>query len=43
MAVDAKVKASKDVVLIDGDATKVTPSVDNLVLEPDIMNDTLMS
>jgi hypothetical protein len=43
MAVDAEVKASKDVVPIDGDTTEVTPSVDNLVAELDILNNTLMS
>jgi hypothetical protein len=43
MAVDAEVKASKDVVPINGDTAEVTPSVNNLVAELDIMNDTLMS
>jgi hypothetical protein len=43
MAVDAEVKASKDVVPIDSDTTKVTPSIDNLVAELDLMNDILMS
>jgi hypothetical protein len=39
MAVDTEVKASKDVVPIDGDTTEVTPSIDEL----DIMTDTLVS
>jgi hypothetical protein len=43
MAVDTKVKASKDMVPIDSDTAKVTPSVDNLVAELDIMTDTLVS
>jgi hypothetical protein len=43
MAVDAKVKASKNVVPIDSDTIEVTPSVDNLVAELDLMNDILMS
>jgi hypothetical protein len=43
MAVDTEVKASKDVVPIDGDTIDVTPSVDSLIDELDIMNDTLMS
>jgi hypothetical protein len=43
MADDAEVKASKDVVPINGDTAGVTPSVNNLVAELDIMNDTLMS
>jgi hypothetical protein len=43
MAIDAKVKANKDMVLIDDDTTKVTPSVNNLVVELDIMTDTLVS
>ena len=43
MAVDAKVKTSKDMVHVDDDTTKVTPSIDNLIAELDIMNDTLMS
>jgi adenosyl cobinamide kinase/adenosyl cobinamide phosphate guanylyltransferase len=43
MAVDIEVKASKDVVPIDGDTTDVTTSVDNLVAELDIITDTLMS
>jgi hypothetical protein len=37
------VKASKDVVPIDGDTTDVTTSVDNLVAELDIITDTLMN
>jgi hypothetical protein len=36
------VKASKDKVLVDNN-TSVTPSINNLVVEHDIMNDTLMS
>jgi hypothetical protein len=43
MAVDAEVKASKDMVPIDGDTTEVTPFVNNLVAELDILNNTLMS
>jgi hypothetical protein len=43
MVIDTKVKASKDVVPIDGDTTEVTPSIDSLVAELDIINDTLMS
>jgi hypothetical protein len=43
MAIDAEVKANKDMVLIDDDTTEVTPSVDNLVIELDIMTDTLVS
>jgi hypothetical protein len=43
MAVDAEVKASKDVVPIDSDTTEVTPSVDNLVAELDLMDDISMS
>jgi hypothetical protein len=43
MAIDTEVKASKDVVPIDGDTTEVTTSVDNLVVELDIITDTLMS
>ena len=41
MAVDAKVKARKDVAHVDDDTTEVTPSVDNLVAELETMNDTL--
>jgi hypothetical protein len=43
MVVDTKMKASKDVVPIDGDTTKVTPFIDNLISELDIMTDTLTS
>jgi hypothetical protein len=43
MAVDSKVKASKDEVPVDDNTSEVTPSIDNLVVEFDIMNDTLMS
>jgi hypothetical protein len=43
MVVDTKVKASKDVVPIDGNTTEVIPSIDNLVAELDIMTDTLVS
>jgi hypothetical protein len=43
MVVDTKMKASKDVVPIDDDTTEVTPSINNLVAELDIMTDTLMS
>jgi hypothetical protein len=43
MAVDTEVKASKDMVPIDSDTAKVTPFVDNLVAELDIMTDTLVS
>jgi hypothetical protein len=43
MAVDTEVKASKDVVPIDGDTADVTTSVDNLVIELDIITDALMS
>jgi hypothetical protein len=43
MVVDTEVKASKDVVPIDGNTTEVIPSIDNLVVELDIMTDTLVS
>jgi hypothetical protein len=43
MAIDAKVKANKDMVSIDEDTIEVTPSIDNLVAKLDIMTDTLMS
>jgi hypothetical protein len=43
MAVDAEMKANKDMVPIDDDTTEVTPSIDNLVAELDIMTDTLVS
>jgi hypothetical protein len=43
MAVDAEMKANKDMVLVDDDTTEVTPSVDNLVAKLDIMTDTLLS
>ena len=43
MAIDAEVKASKDEVLVDDNTFEVTPSIDNLVAEVDIMNDTLIS
>ena len=43
MAIDAEVNANKDLVPIDDDTTEVTPSVDSLVAELDIMHDTLMS
>jgi ferredoxin len=43
MAVNAKVKASKDVVPIDDDTTKVTPFVDYLVAKLETKNDTLFS
>jgi hypothetical protein len=43
MAVDAEVKASKDVVPVDDDTIEVTPSVDYLVAELETMNDTLFS
>jgi hypothetical protein len=43
LAVNTEVKASKDVVLIDDNTTKVTPSLDYLVAEFKTMNDTLFS
>ena len=43
MVVDAEVKASKDVVLVNDDTTEVTPSIDYLVAELETMNDTLFS
>jgi hypothetical protein len=43
MAVDTEVKASKDVVPIDDDTTEVTPFINSLVAELDIMNNALMS
>jgi hypothetical protein len=43
MAVDDEVKPSKDMLPIDSDTTEVTPSIDNLVVELDIMTDTLVS
>jgi hypothetical protein len=43
MAVDVKVKASKDVVPIDSNTTEVTPTVNNLVAELDTMIYTLLS
>ena len=43
MVVDAEVKASKDVVPVNDDATEVTPSVDYLVVDLETMNDTLFS
>jgi hypothetical protein len=43
MAVNAKMKANKDMVPVDDDTTEVTPSVDNLVVELDIMTNTLVS
>jgi hypothetical protein len=43
MAVDAEMKANKDMVPVDDDTTEVTPSVDNLIAELDIMTDTLVS
>ena len=43
MAVDTEVKAGKDKVAIDENSSEVTPSIDNLVAELDIMNDTLTS
>ena len=43
MAVDAEVKASKDMVPVDDDTTEVTPFVDYLVAELETMNDTLFS
>ena len=36
-------KASKDEVFVDDNISEVTPSIDNLVGELDIMNDTLIS
>ena len=36
-------KASKDEVPVDNNTSEVTPSIDNLVAELDIMNDTLIS
>ena len=41
MAIDSKVEASKDEVLVDN-TSKVSPSIDNLVAELDITNKTLM-
>jgi hypothetical protein len=43
MEVDAEVMASKDVVPVDDDTTKVTPSIDYLVAELETMNYTLFS
>ena len=43
MAVDVEVKANKDEVPIDDNTSEVTPSIDNLVAELDIMNNTLIS
>ena len=43
MAVDAEVKARKDKVPIDNNTFEVTPSVVNLIVELDIMNDILIS
>ena len=43
MAVDAQVMASKDEVHVDDNTSEVTLSIDNLVAEPDIMNNTLIS
>ena len=43
MAVDAKVKASKDMVPVNNDTTEVTPSIDYLVAKLETMNDTLFS
>jgi hypothetical protein len=43
MVVDFEVKASKDKVPVDNNTSEVTPSINNLIVEHDIMNDTLMS
>jgi hypothetical protein len=43
MAVDEGVKPNKDVLPGDEDATEVKPSIDALIVELDIMTDTLMS
>ena len=43
MAIDSEVKASKYEFPVNDNTSKATPSVDNLVAELDIMNDTLMS
>jgi hypothetical protein len=43
MAVDDKVKASKDVLPGDDDITEVKPTINALVAELDIMTDTLVS
>jgi len=43
MAVDAKVKARKDVVPVDDDTTEVTPSINYLIAKLETMNDTLFS
>jgi hypothetical protein len=43
MAVDEKVKASKDMASVDTDTTEVNPSVDALITELDVMTDTLVS
>jgi hypothetical protein len=43
MAVDEGVKPNKDVLPGDDDATEVKPSVNALIVELDIMTDTLMS
>jgi bifunctional DNA-binding transcriptional regulator/antitoxin component of YhaV-PrlF toxin-antitoxin module len=43
MAVDAEVKASKDVVIVDDDTTEVTPFIDYIVAKLETMNDTLFS
>jgi len=43
MAVNDEVKASKDKVPINDDTSEVTPSINDLVAEPETMNDTLLS
>ena len=43
MAVNDEVKASKDEVPVDNNTSEVSPSVNNLIAELDIMNDTLIS
>ena len=43
MVVDAEVKTSKDEAPIDDDTSEVTPSIDDLVVELETMNDTLFS
>ena len=43
MAVNDEVKASKDEVPITDDTSEVTPSVDDLVVELETINDTLLS
>jgi hypothetical protein len=43
MAVDEGMKPNKDMLPSDDDSTKVKPTIDALIVELDIMTDTLMS